>query len=507
METGDRFGEYRLGRRIGSGGQGEVYEATCGLNLQWALKIGHASFTDDPKALRKIAEEAVWVNETFRKVPRNCGILAGEHYGVIAHRFYVKMRLLRGQSLADRLRKKRRLPVKEALVTTRKVAAAVALAHQHNALHHDLKPANIFLEHDGSVQVLDWGCVRLIEAGRVAGSTVGAPTCTVGYAALEQYQLSRDTVATAADVYSLGVVFLEMLTGVNPFLAKRSAAPTRTRVAAAGERGGRDATGQTRALGELEELDDGPSSADEHFERILERADRHSLPVVMRLQSNFDLRQSHLAANVPEPLQALLCKMLAPDAKQRLASMDVVVTEIEGLLAELEKREAQRHSKLVRTNVTSKRWYWWAALVGTAVLGAVVALALRRESRSDVENAAESAAVENVVESAVVIAAAPTSTGKLPVAAATTTARAVSVTAAGVSANFDATASVPSVVNPAPSVAATAVPASVPAATETETASTLPNVRAQTRTGKRRLDSEAAPVPTYKALFEADERR
>lgn len=502
METGDRFGEYRLGRRIGSGGQGEVYEATCGLNLQWALKIGHASFTDEPKALRKVAEEAVWVNETFRKIPRNCGILAGEHYGVIAHRFYVKMRLLRGQSLADRLRKKRRLPVKEALVTTRKVAAAVALAHQHNALHHDLKPANIFLEHDGAVQVLDWGCVRLIEAGRIAGSTVSAPTCTVGYAALEQYQLSRDTVATAADVYSLGVVFLEMLTGVNPFLAKRSAAPTRTRVAVAGEqRGARDATGQTRALGELEELDDGPSSADEHFEQILNQADGHSLPVVMRLQANFDLRQSSLAANVPEPLQALLCKMLVPDAKQRLASMDVVVTEIDGLLAEIEKREAQRHSQSTGINVTSKRQYWWIALLATAALGVIGALALRFLPSFAGGSAA---------------AVAPMASGESPVVGAALTRREAAPAGATAASIVSAAALVqtpqPSagelgLANPEPSAAASAaLAASAPPAGEPDAVSTS-NGRGQTRAAKRRVDTDPAPVPTYKALFEADERR
>lgn len=506
METGDRFGEYRLGRRIGSGGQGEVYEATCGLNLQWALKIGHASFTDDPKALRKVAEEAAWVNATFQKIPRNCGILAGEHYGVIAHRFYVKMRLLRGQSLADRLRKKRRLPVKEALVTARKVAAAVALAHQHNALHHDLKPANIFLEQNGSVQVLDWGCVRLIEAGRVAGATLGGPTCTVGYAALEQYQGSRDAVATAADVYSLGVVFLEMLTGVNPFLAKRSAAPTRTRVAAAGEqRREREATGQTRALGELEELDDGPSSADAHFDRIRGQSDGHSLPVVMRLQANFDLRQSALAANVPEPLQALLGRMLAPDAKQRLASMDVVVAELDQLLAELEKREAQRLTKTARARPAEARKYGGAAALLVAAVLAIVVVVVAATGGVSAFTGARLAPTPEA-GSAAVVAAVPTPARRAPSAEQALSNQGAPATISGGDATASAPVAVPSA-SALPTAGAPAPAASVTFAADTDAASSLPGARVQPRATKRRADGEATPVPTYKALFEADERR
>src|SRR5690606_3485287 len=233
MEPGEQFGEYRLVRRLGSGGQGEVFEAVDGLGLIWAVKIGHPVHTRDAKALASFAQEAGWVNEAFGAMPRDSGVFVGEHYGGWEDRFYIKMRLLKGEALSERLAREGRLTLEQALSLAGRIASAVAVAHEHNALHRDLKPENIFLERSGRVQVLDWGCIQLIEAGRFAASTGSGPTCTVGYAALEQYEPSRAPLSTAVDVYSLGVVLLEMLVGVNPFLGRtrsgRDDARTRTK--------------------------------------------------------------------------------------------------------------------------------------------------------------------------------------------------------------------------------------------------------------------------------------
>ncbi len=216
VEPGQQFGEYVLQRRLGAGGQGEVYEARDPIGMVWALKIGHRVHTDDQAALARFAREAQWVNEMLGALPRNSGILVGEHYGVHDHRFYVKMRLVHGESLAQRLNREGPLPLSEAIALVRRLTEVIALAHQHHAIHRDLKPENVLLEPRTGLQVVDWGCIHLVEAGQFAMSGTGN-LCTLGYAAPEQYEL-QSSATPATDVYALGVMFFEMLTGYNPFL-------------------------------------------------------------------------------------------------------------------------------------------------------------------------------------------------------------------------------------------------------------------------------------------------
>lgn len=516
MESGERFGEYRLVRRLGRGGQGEVYEATCGLNLTWAVKIGHSAFTDDAKALRRVAEEAVWVNDMFHKIPRNCGILAGEHYGVIDQRFYVKMRLLRGESLADHIRSKGALPVGEALTIARSVASAVALAHQHQALHHDIKPANIFLERDGAVQVLDWGCVRLIEAGRIAGTATGGPTCTVGYAALEQYDPSRDVAATAADVYSLGVVLFEMLTGVNPFLGRGHEKRTRTQraegVLLVGSRTNERAedvtarvprpgatvtmapiapgsaegssygavTGRTWKLNELADALDPEAVTAEAASELFpppELQPMNSVAAILRYQAVFDVRLSELVVGLPVPLVDLLSRMLAPDARSRLAEMPIVVAELDRLL--VPRGDAPLDTwRGPQTTGKAKPKLWGAAALALLMVAGYIAF-----GPSAPDQALETVASANL--------SAPVGSPSPQAVELATTREAVTAAAVVI-----AIPSQRSNIQPAPNAARTAaVEVSTPLPAEPASAS-VP------KPSKRRT-----PASRPKVLFEADERR
>lgn len=358
MEAGAKYGEYQLGRRLGVGGQGEVFEATDGLGLRWALKIGHAVHTEDTKTLTNFAREAAWVNETFARLPRNCGILVGEHYGVCERRFYVKMRLLTGESLAMRLQREPALSTHEALEIACAVAAAVSIAHQNDALHRDLKPENIFIEDGGTIQVLDWGCIQLIEAERLAASTAAGPTCTVGYAALEQYDPASEKLSTATDVYSLGVVLLEMLTGGNPFLGRSRSSNTRgsltTRTAAV-------SASRTTAINPVHhratsrtELGESTSRTSE-FSALSEPIgpftsgaktvapnrtgettgpwrDAGNLRTVLRRQQEFKVEDWLRVAPLDSNLVALLKRMLESDVQHRDASMREVQAALEQLL-------------------------------------------------------------------------------------------------------------------------------------------------------------------------------
>lgn len=359
MEPGAQYGEYRLGSRLGVGGQGEVFEATDSLGLRWALKVGHTIHTEDAKALATFAREAAWVNETFARLPRNCGILVGEHYGVCERRFYVKMRLLSGESLASKLQREGRLNLRDALEIARAVASAVAIAHENDALHRDLKPENIFIEESGGIQVLDWGCIHLIEAERVASPTTSGPTCTVGYAALEQYEPTRERLSAATDVYSLGVVLLEMLTGGNPFLGRARAeglnagesTPTRTAVVSGSQTtvvnpvhyrvtskppiG--DATARTADIAELGDSNAaltskiGNATALDGETTGPWRA-AGSLPVVLQRQKQFSIATWQRAGDLDAKVVNLLQRMLQADVAQRSANMREIYDALSDLL-------------------------------------------------------------------------------------------------------------------------------------------------------------------------------
>lgn len=314
--------------------------------------------------------EAQWVTTTLGGLPRNCGILVGEHYGVHDRRFYVKMRLIHGESLAQRLARDDAPSVVAAVGMVRKIADIVAVAHQNNAIHRDLKPENVLLEPEGGVQIVDWGCIHLVEAGRVAQSGVG-PLCTLGYAPPEQYEL-ENAPSAASDIYALGVMLFELLTGYNPFLgswrnagravtgangagATRTAKPADTLTHAAtglyptaDARKVREAfpdaitraTAVTNVMPLEERLLDYPGPPRSSFARhSTEGFEPVSVAEVLRRQLTFDItRFQALTTAVPERLIQLLAAMLCPRADERPPSMQDVRDRLDSI-AELLRRD------------------------------------------------------------------------------------------------------------------------------------------------------------------------
>jgi serine/threonine-protein kinase len=209
-------GKYRLMKTIGKGAMGVVWEATHeGTSRQVAVKL----ILEPTDELRhRLVREA-------------------RAYGALRHRNIVEildvgqtdeddpflvMELLTGETLADRLQRQRRLGVPEATRIARDVARALATAHAASIIHRDLKPANIFLhdepDEDMSViKVVDFGVSKNLLSSdglsTIAGGMVGSPA----YASPEQAAGgARGPVDHRADVWSLGVVLFEMLTGVRP---------------------------------------------------------------------------------------------------------------------------------------------------------------------------------------------------------------------------------------------------------------------------------------------------
>lgn len=206
-----RFGDYELIEKIGQGGMGVVYRARQhGLERDVAIKLLAAG----PWA----SDEFV---ERFRREARSAARM--QHPNIVeiyefGHREglnYFSMRLIEGRSLAQRLNADGVLPAIEAARLLRTLTEAMDYAHRLGVLHLDLKPANVLLTKDGAPLIADFGLARRIDAGHDGGSdeVSGTPS----YMAPEQATLEMHPLTAATDIYGLGAILYEVLTGTPPF--------------------------------------------------------------------------------------------------------------------------------------------------------------------------------------------------------------------------------------------------------------------------------------------------
>ncbi len=201
-------GRYRIEELIGRGGMAEVYRATdTVLDRKVAVKVMHDGVRDETAEFR-FAEEARVLGGLTHP-----GLVTVHDAGTSGGRPYIVMELVNGQSLAD-VMIERRFDEAEASAIVAGVAEALCAVHEINVIHRDVKPANILLDADGAPMLSDFGIARI--ASEVGQHTAtGAAIGTVSYLAPEQ--VGNGEATTAIDIYALGLVLLELLTGVKAF--------------------------------------------------------------------------------------------------------------------------------------------------------------------------------------------------------------------------------------------------------------------------------------------------
>jgi serine/threonine-protein kinase len=222
---GERFGSFKAIAKIGDGGMGEVYLAEHQrIERRAAIKVLAPERTRDAEAVRRFFAEA-----RATSLIRHPGIV--EVYDCDVHRngrAYIVMEYLDGENVGKRLdRRGGALAWPAACLIARHVADAIGAAHEQRIIHRDLKPENVFLlspgdrPRQGEVKVLDFGLAKLLTGALVVGaitkegSLLGSP----GYMSPEQCE--GQPADARADVYSLGCMLFEMITGRPPFPGRR----------------------------------------------------------------------------------------------------------------------------------------------------------------------------------------------------------------------------------------------------------------------------------------------
>lgn len=210
FQTGTVFGNrYTLGELIAVGGMGEVWRATDRvLGRTVAIKLLSPSLAEQPGFTRRFREEA---RHTAQLVHEN--IAAVFDYGEDAGASWLVMELVEGEPLSQVLKNEGPLQARRVSSIMAQAASGLQAAHDAGVIHRDVKPANILIRHDGQVKLTDFGIARAIDAAPI--TRTGEVMGTAQYISPEQ-AMGRP-VSPASDIYSLGVVAHEMLTGNRPF--------------------------------------------------------------------------------------------------------------------------------------------------------------------------------------------------------------------------------------------------------------------------------------------------
>ena len=204
------IGPYRVVDKIGRGAMGQVFRAVDADGRQWAVKVMMAELAEDAELTERFQREAM-----AAALLDHPNITRVHDYGEEGGRLYMVMELLTGTDLKERLEKGPELVPWEKLSLMVQVGAGMAYVHGRSIIHRDLKPANIHVSPTGQAKIMDFGLVRVGDSHMTrTGTLMGSP------AFMSPEVLMGGRADARSDVFSLGAVFYELLSGQRAFPGK-----------------------------------------------------------------------------------------------------------------------------------------------------------------------------------------------------------------------------------------------------------------------------------------------
>lgn len=206
--------EYKVLSSLGTGGMAEVYKAEqVSLNRTVAIKKLKSSLSQNPEMLERFYREG---KSTANLQHEN--IVQVYQMGKAGEEHYIVMEYVEGKDLKSILKASATIPWQIAGLIIREVAKGLAFAHQRGYIHRDIKPGNIMVSQRGEVKIMDFGIVRRIDSELTkTGAFLGTPSY------MSPEQLKGESITPGSDLFSLGVVFYEILAGEKPFRAESEA--------------------------------------------------------------------------------------------------------------------------------------------------------------------------------------------------------------------------------------------------------------------------------------------